>query len=55
MDVLGIDIAELAELLEARKNNDQKIALILGSRTGALFRSQCLAEEMALYQCTFFC
>src|SRR5262245_33813430 len=49
MDISRIDITELAELLEDRKNNDQKVALILGSRTGALFRSQSFAEEMALF------
>lgn len=49
MDVSRIDITELADLLEDRKNNDQKIALILGSRTGALFRSHSFAEEMAPY------
>ncbi|HWS84981.1 MAG TPA: hypothetical protein VN207_12075 [Ktedonobacteraceae bacterium] len=49
MDVSRIGIAELAEMLEDRKNNDQNFALILGSRTGALFRSQQFAEEMALY------
>jgi nucleoside phosphorylase len=49
MDASKIDITELAELLEDRKNDDQKIALILGSRTGALFRSQSFIEEMAPY------
>jgi hypothetical protein len=44
----------LAELLEDRKNNDQKFALILGSRTGALFRSQGFAEEMAPYNTRSF-
>src|SRR5439155_23788462 len=48
-DLSRIDITELAELLEDRKNNEQKIALILGSRTGALFRSQSFAEEMIHY------
>ncbi len=47
MDGASIDITELAGLLEDRKNNDQRFALILGSRTGALFRSQSFAEEMA--------
>ena len=49
MDIARIDIAELADVLEDRKNNDKKIALILGSRTGALFRSQSFAEEMVHY------
>jgi hypothetical protein len=49
MDVSRIDITELAELLEDRKNTNQKIALILGSRTGALFRNQEFAEEMVQY------
>src|SRR5689334_25392500 len=49
MDVSRTDIAELAEMLEDRKNNNQNFALILGSRTGALFRSQQISEEMALY------
>jgi hypothetical protein len=47
IDVSRIDITELTGLLEDRKNNDQKIALLLGSRTGALFRSQSFVEEMA--------
>jgi hypothetical protein len=48
-DASRIDIAELAEALEDRKNNGQKVALILGSRAGALFRNPQFAEEMALY------
>src|SRR5579859_3052329 len=54
MDRARIDITELAELLEDRKNNNQKFALILGSRTGALFRSQNFAEEMAPYSTRSF-
>jgi len=49
MDTSKIDITELADLLEDRKSKDQKIALILGSRTGALSRSQSFAEEMIRY------
>lgn len=46
-----IDITELADLLEDRKNNNsQKIALILGSRAGALFRSQSFIDAMAHYR-----
>lgn len=41
-------------MLEDRKNNDPKIALILGSRTGALFRSESFAEEMAFYSTRAF-
>lgn len=47
MDISRIDIPELADLLEDRKNDNQNIALILGSRTGALFRNQTFIEEMA--------
>jgi hypothetical protein len=47
MDVSRIDITELADLL---KNTDpRKTALILGSRVGALFRSQSFIEEMSCH------
>lgn len=50
MDVARIEIAELATLLEARENENQRIALILGSRTGALARSsELLTQEINAY------
>lgn len=52
MDVSRIDSAELAELLEQRKKNNQRIALILGSRTGALSRSPSFVEETMRYSST---
>lgn len=47
-NISRIGIADLAERLEDGKNN-QKMALILGSRTGALSRSQKLINEMSHY------
>jgi len=44
-----IDITELAEALEERKNNSQRIALIIGSRAGALFRSAEFYDELEAY------
>ena len=49
MNRTKIDIAELAEILQERKNSGPKIALILGSRTGALYRSKSFPEAMAPY------
>jgi len=50
MNVSKIDMTELADLLEDRKNNTpQKIALILGSRAGALFHSPSFIDAMAQY------
>jgi hypothetical protein len=49
MNVSKIDIMDLAERLEERKNSGSRIALILGSRAGALFRSKDFPEEMAPY------
>ena len=40
---------DIARLLEDRKNKMPKIALLLGSRAGALFRSEYLYEELAPY------
>jgi hypothetical protein len=47
--ISSIDITELAEVLEERKNNSQRIAVILGSRAGALFRSTGFYEELKEY------
>lgn len=44
-----IDIVELAEILEDRKSNSQRIAIIIGSRAGALFRSADFYEELKEY------
>ena len=45
----SIDITELAETLEDRKSNSQRIAVILGSRAGALFRSTDFYEDLKAY------
>jgi len=43
------DITEIAEILEDRKSKTQRIAVILGSRAGALFRSGNFYDELKLY------
>src|SRR5579859_4544648 len=47
--VSPIDVTELAEVLEERKSNSQRIAVIIGSRAGALFRSADFYEELKAY------
>ncbi len=44
-----VNIAEIVNVLEERKNKTPKVALILGSRAGALFRSEYLYEELQFY------
>jgi hypothetical protein len=48
------NIAEIVNFLEDRKNKTPKVALILGSRTGALFRSEYLYEELQFYSTRAF-
>lgn len=48
MNISRIGVAELAELLEDRKSENQNVALILGSRAGALSRSEGFVDAMAL-------
>ena len=47
--VVKIDIAEIAHALKTRKNNNQSMVLLLGSRAGALFHSQSFYETMKGY------
>jgi hypothetical protein len=47
-----INIAALAEMLEERKKNNRNIALILGSRVGALFRSSQFIKEITYFSGT---
>jgi hypothetical protein len=47
--VSPIDITELAEILEDRKSNSQRIGVIIGSRAGALFRSEEFYDELKAY------
>ncbi len=44
-----VNIAEIVNILEDRKNKTPRVALLLGSRTGALFRSEYLYEELKFY------
>jgi hypothetical protein len=46
VEVARIDVAELARDLEARKNDNQRATLILGSRAGGLFRSDYFYDTM---------
>src|SRR6266571_6336707 len=47
--ILKVDIAEIAHALKMRKDNNQSMVLFLGSRAGALFRSQLFHEIMKGY------
>ncbi len=47
--VSSIDITELAEILEDRKSSSQRIGVIIGSRAGALFRSEEFYDELKAY------
>jgi hypothetical protein len=47
--VSPIDITELAEILEDRKSNSQRVGIIIGSRAGALFRSEEFYDELKAY------
>lgn len=47
--IASIDITELAEMLEDRKSNSQRVGVIIGSRAGALFRSEEFYEELKVY------
>ena len=47
--VSSIDITELAGILEDRKSNSQRIAVIIGSRAGALFHSEEFYDELKAY------
>jgi hypothetical protein len=47
--VSSIDITELAEILEDRKSNSQRVGVIIGSRAGALFRSEEFYDELEAY------
>ncbi len=49
-----ITITEIAKILEDGKNESPKIALLLGSRAGALFRSERLYEDLAYYSTRVF-
>lgn len=49
-----VNIAEIVNALEEGKNKTPKIALILGSRAGALFRSEYLYEELQFYSTRTF-
>lgn len=50
----SVNIAQIVDILEDRKNKTPKIALILGSRAGALFRSEYLYEELKFYSTRTF-
>ncbi len=50
----SVNIAEIVDILEDRKNKTPRIALLLGSRTGALFRSEYLYEELKFYSTRAF-
>lgn len=54
MNGVAITVAELAEELKKRKHNNQKTTLILGSRTGDLFRSQYLYTWLERYSARNF-
>lgn len=43
-NIKAIDVPSLAQLLQSKKNNNQKMVLMLGSRVGALYRSSGLYE-----------
>src|SRR5579859_6718111 len=47
--IVKVDIAEIAHALKIRKNNNQSMVLFLGSRAGALFRSQSFYDTMRGY------
>jgi hypothetical protein len=49
-----IDLVDLATQLEECNLKDQKVALILGARTGALFRSQYFKKVMSQYSVRTF-
>ena len=51
---LSVDIAEIAHALKMKKNNNQSMVLFLGSRAGALFRSQPFYEFMKPYSTRSF-
>ncbi len=51
---LRVDIAEIAHTLKMKKNNNQSMVLFLGSRAGALFRSEPLYEFMKPYSTRSF-
>lgn len=49
VQIKSITITEIVGMLEDRKNKNPKVALLLGSRAGALFRSEGLNEELMFY------
>ena len=49
-----IDVTELSEILEDKKINSQRIAVIVGSRAGALFRSEEFYDELEPYSTRTF-
>jgi hypothetical protein len=49
-----IDIPEIADILAEKKSNSQRIALIIGSRAGALFRSGEFYDDLNAYSARNF-
>src|SRR5881394_249715 len=45
----SIDIPEIAEMLEDSKSKSQRVAVIVGSRAGALFRSGEFYDDLNAY------
>src|SRR5260370_36676424 len=48
-DAMQFDMSYMAKILSMRKEAQRKTVLVLGSRTGSLFRSQHLYETLKQY------